>query len=219
MIDIKKTAIITMCSIACISCIPVYADTTGTIKVSANIKAEDFRGEIYIIVSDESGNLRLTILNSKNNFEFTLSNLQYGHYEIKEVHVYNTDDESSNDRREINKEDIDFTLMNDSLDISESNLETSIFLDLNSIKKDEINESNSISTGDEDENGNVEGKDNEDSKSNDSSQEDEIKMEKIRKSTERRKKIYFFNFVLDAVLILGLGSIWFFKIREKKNKH
>ncbi|NFI55900.1 hypothetical protein FDB50_15165 [Clostridium botulinum] len=205
MLSVKNTAAIMMCSIvATSSCIPAYAESIGKININANIECEGFIGELYVIVADANGNQKLAILNSKNNYEFNIDNLVYGKYEIRDIHVYNTDNQSSEDRKEIYS---DFTIEHDNLDINENNVNPSISLNIHSIKtkaEELTNDKQSV----------IEEKSIEQNESNENQSSNNQQEE--NRSLSKRKKISFYNFIIDMVLILGLGSIWFFKVKEKK---
>lgn len=205
----KATAVI-MCSIMATSCLPAYADTLGQISVKSDIECS-FSGEIYLIVADQEDNRKLIVLNSRNNYTSNLGNLNSGSYEIKEVHVYNTDDQSSPDRKEITT--TDFTLEYGNLNITENNQSSEILFKLHSLekednKKQEEKENTEV-------NNNVSENDTDIEEKKQIEQKEKEK-EKWEKSVKRRQKIYFINFIIDAFLILGLGSIWFFKIRKRK---
>ena len=214
MLNKKRTTAIAICSMVAISC-PVYAESTGNISISANVKDKGFKGEIYIIIGNDVGNQRLAILNQNNNYQYKLNDLQYGSYDIKDVHVYNTDNESAEDRKEINKKDIDFTIENEDLNIREDNQNSTVIVDVNSVKDSEVKESKNDEKKEdvEEESQYIEHEKDEQQKSN-NSQENKVE----NKSTAMRKRVYFFNFIFDAILILGLGSIWFLKVRERKDK-
>lgn len=209
----RKAATVIMCSIMATSCVPAYADSLGSISVKSDIECE-FSGEIYVIISDKDDNRKLVVLNSNNNYEFKLNNLNSGNYDIAEVHVYNTNDQYSADRKEISS--AKFTLEYDSLNINENNQSPTVLLKLHSLEKEKKEKEDK-------ENINKTDKELEDNTQiNESNQveqnKEKEKKEKGEKSVKGRKKIYFINFVIDGFLILGLGAIWFFKIRKRNEK-
>lgn len=211
----RKAATVIMCSIMATSCLPVHADSLGSISMKSDIECE-FSGEIYIIISDKDDNRKLAVLNSNNNYEFKLNNLNSGSYDIAEVHVYNTNDQYSADRKEISS--ANFTLEYDNLNINENNQSPAVLLKLHSLEKEKKEKENkeNINKTDTDLEDNTyidESDQIEQSKEKEKEEEEEGK-----KSLERRKKIYFINFVIDGLLILGLGAIWFFKIRKRNGK-
>lgn len=190
------------------SSIPVYADATGQISLTANINSA-YDVEIYIILTNSNNQQKLIILKSDNNYTGSI-NLEYGNYDIKEIHVY-SGKEIDEDRREMN---VDYTIENDNLNLNENNKIATVNLDIKEITEKESEskkESEKIENQTESENNITTAKD-------DSNKDDTQEKEKANKSLNRRKNFIFFNFIIDAILIISLGAVWFFKIRERKEK-
>ncbi len=188
--------------------IPAYADATGQISLTAKINS-DYDVEIYIILTNSNNQQKLIILKSDNNYTGSI-NLEYGNYDIKEIHVY-SGKEIDEDRREMN---VDYTIENDNLNLNENNKIATVNLDIKEITEKESEskkESEKIENQTESENNITTTKD-------DSNKDDTQEKEKANKSLNRRKNFIFFNFIIDAILIISLGAVWFFKIRERKEK-
>lgn len=188
--------------------IPAYADATGQISLIANINS-DYDVEIYIILTNSNNQQKLIILKSDNNYTGSI-NLEYGNYDIKEIHVY-SGKEIDEDRREMN---VDYTIENDNLNLNENNKIATVNLDIKEITEKESEskkESEKIENQTESENNITTAKD-------DSNKDDTQEKEKANKSLNRRKNFIFFNFIIDTILIISLGAVWFFKIRERKEK-
>lgn len=190
------------------SSIPVYADSTGQISLNANINS-NYDVEIYVILTNNNNQQKLVILKSDNNYEGSI-NLEYGNYDIKEIHVY-SGKEIDEDRREMK---VDYTIETDNLNLNENNKIGTINLDIKEVAEKESEskkESEKIENQTEAENNITTVKDN-------LYKDDAKEKEKANKSLNRRKNFIFFNFIIDAILIISLGAVWFFKIRERKEE-
>lgn len=190
------------------SSIPVYADSTGQISLNANINS-NYDVEIYVILTNNNSQQKLVILKSDNNYEGSI-NLEYGNYDIKEIHVY-SGKEIDEDRREMK---VDYTIETDNLNLNENNKIATINLDIKEVAEKESEskkESEKIENQTEAENNITTVKDN-------LYKDDAKEKEKANKSLNRRKNFIFFNFIIDAILIISLGAVWFFKIRERKEE-
>ena len=154
-------------------------------------------------------------MNQNNNYQYKLNDLQYGSYDIKDVHVYNTDNESAEDRKEINKKDIDFTIENEDLNIREDNQNSTVIVDVNSVKDSEVKESKNDEKKEdvEEESQYIEHEKDEQQKSN-NSQENKVE----NKSTAMRKRVDVCKSICDAILIEGVGDRWNLKGRERNDK-
>lgn len=184
------------------------ADALGKIIVNTKIQC-DFKGDIYVMIDDSHNNRKLVLLSQSNGYQSELDNLNAGAYKIKEIHVFDIDGDGN--RKELSN--ASYQLEYDNLDISEINQHPVVNLSLYA-KDLSIDSDKGI------DNKEIDSESSEDEQNDTSSYDEEKeaeKDEKNKKSVARRKKIYFINFVIDAVLILGLGAIWFFKIR-KSNK-
>lgn len=230
MLNINKISAIAVCSVLTISSVasvPAYAESTGNINISATVKSEGFKGEIYVILTDKTGKQKLALLTPDNNYQSKIDGLQYGNYEIKEIHVFNTANESDKNRESMTA---DYTLDYDSLNLNDKNKNASVMVDIHSLKtkntesdnKNDKNNSKTTTTTDNkndnntDENksdNNTNIKPNDNTKLNDKDNKDN---KEDNQSIERRKNFIFWNFIIDAILIITLGSVWFFKVRVKK---
>lgn len=208
-IDIKRTSAIAICSILATSGTTAYAESLGKINISSNIECcKDFKGEIYVILSDKSGNQKLALLTLNNNYQCVLE-VDYASYEVKDIHIYNTKNETDKNRKEMLS---DFTITSSNLNLSDNNKISAIEIEVHSITDKEESK-----VKEETENKNEVEKNESLNKSNET---DETKTDETENSNKlaKRKKLTLFNFILDAVIIISLGSIWFFKIRGRKEE-
>lgn len=211
----RATAIITSTIVAASIALPnsiAYADTLGKISANADIQCA-FDGEIYVIVKDTQGNRKLILLSSSNSYQGEANNLNAGTYEISEIHIFDTTNDS---RKEL--PNADYSLEYTNLNISEANQNAEITVTLTSLDKSkpikDSKEEQNISTIEE----NKETDEDYKPAIPEDTEKTKEEKEKEKKSIERRKKFYFINFLIDAFLIVGLGAIWFFKVKGKDNK-
>lgn len=222
MLNMRKMAVISICSVLATTTmnVPVYADTIGSILVTANIAEEGFKGEIYVIISDGKGPQRLALLSADNNFQYKIDNLNAGNYDVKEVDVFS--EKNSNSKRE--GVDADYTITTGNLDLNEQNQSSTIIVDIHSIKtadKNKEKDDKTLNNKNDKASDNV--KDDKNTSTTETTKDEEKKQEdsnntESNNSVATRKNYIFFNFIIDAILILSIGSIWFFKVREKKKK-
>lgn len=199
MLNVKKAATFTMCSILITSCIHssyVYAASTGSINVKANIECK-FNGEICISIVDKNNNKRFVFLTPNNNYQFNLNNLQYDNYDIKDILVYNNSNEKN--QQKINTK---YTIDSGDLNLNTNNQESNIILTIHSITAIS-NRTNIDSNKIKSTNKNIVNKSTNHIES---------------KSLKKREKINICNFIFDTLFIGILGIIWFLKVREKTDK-
>lgn len=226
--NIKRIAAISICSVLVTSGIPVYAESIGSININASINSKGFEGEIYVILADSTGKQKLALLTPSNNYKYKLDNLQYGKYQIKDIHVFDNTNESDKNRQSMIA---DYSLDYESLNVSEKNQNPNVTVDIHSLqtqKKSEANTSNDTNKSDT----NIKNEDsNEKNDTNNNTQstketDDNKDIKATDKnsnnyqdpSVERRKNFIFWSFIIDVILIASFGSIWFFKIRNKDKK-
>ncbi|MBX4267196.1 hypothetical protein [Clostridium estertheticum] len=212
MFNVKKIVAISICLILVTASIPVYAETTGSINIKANIEA--FNGEIYVIVSYDKDKQKLALLTQDNKFKYTLDKLDAGNYDVKDIQVYKINESDKTRESMI----ANYTLNTGNLNLNEKNQNSSITIDIHSLKS---SKQNKVDTNSDKSEVNTASNENTETNKEDNKKNEAIKAtEKVsaNKSLEKRKKLSFYNFIIDAILIISLGSVWFFKVRVKKGK-
>lgn len=215
--NIKKIATISICSILLATTLPksmpVYADTLGSIDVKAKFETK-FYGDIYVIVLDDKGKQKMALLSQNNNYEYKLENLNSGKYSIKNVFFYESSD--AGDKKSVKA---DYMLNLGDLKLTEDNQNSDISIDVKSINEDNKDSSNNDTNTDSNEDNKSQNTNDEKSKTDNKVAENKSKDDSVtpedKERTERKVNFYFQNFVLDAFLIIGLGALWFFKVRNK----